>query len=402
MTQHIADRIRCEADRTELALLSEHPDVVAARGRAEQTTRTRRSLLAQALRLTPEIMPKVCAMVAECRQKLGIETEVETFVYSSPQFNAACTDQEGERVFILLSSSLLEAFSEVELKFVIGHELGHHLYRHHEIPIGPLFADGGTSDRSLVVRLFRWQRFAEISADRAGLFCIGDFNGAASSFFKLSSGLTESPDRERIAAYVEQANELYREDSTLNTMEGNALSDWMSTHPFSPVRLRAAMAFAESEVFVPSGPTLTAVEESVHEFLELMEVNYLTDQSDAGAAMRHFFHVAALILVHADEVVTPAEVEAIRSVISEVSIGHQLDLEALHRSLSKRIEEIRSRVPGPRAAQLMRDLTLVAEADGQIDPTQDELLATWGSELGVPQHLLAEMRDGHKGIDWVR
>ena len=72
------------------------------------------------------------------------------------------------------------------------------------------------------------------------VFCCGGVTPAASALFKLSSGLTMAPTPERIAAYVEQADELFREAS-LQTDEARFQNgDWMSTHPFCPIRLRAA------------------------------------------------------------------------------------------------------------------------------------------------------------------
>ena len=72
----------------------------------------------------------------QCTERLGIDSPLELYAYASPQFNAACFKPEEGRVFIMFSSSLLEAFSDTELLFVMGHELGHHVYQHHDLPIG--------------------------------------------------------------------------------------------------------------------------------------------------------------------------------------------------------------------------------------------------------------------------
>ena len=67
-----------------------------------------------------------------------MDIPTELYVYSSPQFNAACFKPEDGKLFVMSSSSLLEAFEGNELKFVIGHEFGHYVYNHHDIPIGYL------------------------------------------------------------------------------------------------------------------------------------------------------------------------------------------------------------------------------------------------------------------------
>lgn len=119
---------RCESDRSLAEELSNHDSVRPLmrmfHEREQSSQGTRRSLLAQALRLTPSISPSLHTILDRCRELLSVEAEVELYVYSSPQFNAACTAPEGDRVFVLLSSSLAEAFAEDELAFVVGHEHG--------------------------------------------------------------------------------------------------------------------------------------------------------------------------------------------------------------------------------------------------------------------------------------
>ena len=112
--------------------------------------------------------PDIAMMADECIEMLGVKLPLELYVYSSPQFNAACFKPENERLYVMFSSSLLEGFTSSELKFVMGHELGHHVYDHHAIPIGYLLRGNQRPDPQLALELFAWSRYAEISADRAG------------------------------------------------------------------------------------------------------------------------------------------------------------------------------------------------------------------------------------------
>ena len=122
--------IRCDNDLAFYEKLKEHRDVVRvndqiARHEAEGPSGIRRSLLATSVRLTSAMAPAITAMAQECVEKLGIALELELYVYSSPQFNAACFKPDDGRLYVMFSSSLLEGFTPPELKFVIGHELGH-------------------------------------------------------------------------------------------------------------------------------------------------------------------------------------------------------------------------------------------------------------------------------------
>ena len=135
--------IRCSNDLALYEKLIQNRDVVRvneqiARHEAEGPTGIRRNLLATSVRLTPSMAPEIAKMADECIEKLGVKIPLELFVYSSPQFNAACFKPENDRLYVMFSSSLLEGFSSNELKFVMGHELGHHVYDHHAVPIGYL------------------------------------------------------------------------------------------------------------------------------------------------------------------------------------------------------------------------------------------------------------------------
>ena len=130
------DAIRSEVDRhlSEQLLQNRHIQRIQVAMEGQKSSQTRRSLLARALRLSPSIAPEECEIVHHYCSVLKVETEVELYVYSSNEMNAGCTQPEDGRVFILVSSILLESFDHDELRFVLGHELGHHIYDHHSIP----------------------------------------------------------------------------------------------------------------------------------------------------------------------------------------------------------------------------------------------------------------------------
>tara|TARA_B100000809_G_scaffold39805_2_gene34794 strand:- start:1369 stop:1893 length:525 start_codon:yes stop_codon:yes gene_type:complete len=170
----VPDTIRSEVDRhlSVQLLQDQHIQRIQAAMEEHQSSQTRRSLLARALRLSPSISPKECEIVDHCCSVLDVETEVELYVYSGSEMNAGCTQPEDGRVFILVSSSLLESFEHDELCFVVGHELGHHIYSHHSIPLSFLLAHHQNLPPQLVLLAHRWQRHAEVSADRAGIACV--------------------------------------------------------------------------------------------------------------------------------------------------------------------------------------------------------------------------------------
>lgn len=375
---------RCESDRALAKELAEHDDVrpiMRALAEKDRALGTRRSLLAQALRLTPIIAPSLHAILDRCREYLAVEAEVELYVYGSAQFNAACTAPEGERVFVLLSSALAEAFADDELAFVVGHELGHHVYDHHALPVQVLTDPQHELRPSLILRLLSWQRYAEISADRAGLLCAQGLEPAARALFKLSSGLSGSPTEEQVRAYLAQAQELYAEAERVEAP--GVHRDWLSTHPFSPVRLSAAQAFTDSAVMNQGGMPLDQLERAVHGFMALMEASYLEEDSAEAEAMRRVLFAGGVMVAAADGELEQAELDVLIEQLGHGRVPANINVEALREHLASRVTRCNEVVRPSRRAQLLRDLALIARADGRVDTAERTFMLELSQQLGV-------------------
>ena len=82
------------------------------------------------LLLSPQQFPKLHAMVVEGAQALGMSKPPQTFLYNSNGLiNAFARRVLGGR-YVFLTSALVEATSDEQVRFVIGHELGHHAAGH--------------------------------------------------------------------------------------------------------------------------------------------------------------------------------------------------------------------------------------------------------------------------------
>ena len=106
----------------------------------QSSQKTRRSLLARALRLSLLHLRNVTSSIMVARYSM-LKQKLSCIFTVESEMNVGCTQPEDGRVFILVSSSLLESFDHDELCFVVGHELGHHIYNHHSIPLSLLLAN---------------------------------------------------------------------------------------------------------------------------------------------------------------------------------------------------------------------------------------------------------------------
>ena len=391
----ISVEVRAQGERALEEKLRAEPEILRAIETVEREgkgTRYRRQLLASALRLSPRSAPEVHDIVETCRVRLGIDQQPELYVFPDVRFNAACVRPEGGRFFLLFSSGLMEAFTPPEIRFVAGHELGHHLFGHHAIPVQAIL--GGESGDArirgpLALQLFAWSRYAEISADRAGLLCAGELRGAASTLFKLASGLRDGHGvRMDIDELLSQVGDMSLEDEQDKSADSPHRHDWFATHPFSPLRLSAAKLFAASELMVPGGTPRAELEAQTDDLMKIMDPSYLHDSSDAAKEMRRLLFAGGVLVAAASGEIADEEIAALEKFLGPGALPSRINVKAIEEDLPRRIEAVKSDVPPLRRAQVIRDLCVIALADGHIDEAERHVLHRLAAELEVDAALV--------------
>lgn len=340
----------------------------------------RRALLTGALRLTRSMAPEVADTLAQCREVLGHDRRVEVYVRADASFQASAIRCEGSPDIIALSSRMLEAFTPEELRFVIGHELGHLVLDHFRIPM-PAVAKledmaGPLVSRRNALRLFLWARCAELSADRAGLVCAGDASAAARGFFKLASGLSSDRVRADLEAYAQQIESLASApEGRQKPRDDDDTLDCFSTHPYNPLRVRAVVAFWRTDRFRAltgdgaGDVALDVVEDMVERDLALMEPGYLEEKGPEALALRRLLYCGAVSVAAADGQLHEAEIRAVRRLVGHEEMWAGIDVEAARAELEERLEAALSQ-PLARRAQVVQHLTIVAAADGVVSPEE--------------------------------
>lgn len=392
-----ASRMRCSNDTRLYESLVARREVIAARARIEQLeakghTSVRRRLLATSVRLTSTMAKSVHRIADSCVERLELDIPLELYVYASPQFNAACFKPEDGRLIVMFSSSLLEGFAGDELRFVMGHELGHHLFHHHDLPIGLILNGQQKASPKLALDLFAWSRYAEISADRAGAHCARNLNAEALALFKLASGLTGKLIEFDLDAFLRQVDDMA--DRNTPGADKHMREDWFSTHPFSPLRVEALKLFDGSELAREGGTSVDDLEIAVQNIMGLMEPSYLEGRTEAAEAMRRLLFAAAVTVAHASGSISEAEIEAFEGLFGAGAFRDTLDLARLEAELSTRIEQVKAKTSLPQRIQVLRDLCLVARADGRTAPKQQALLETIAAALEVEPAFVAQCLSG--------
>ncbi len=381
-----AQHIRCRGDLSLFRALQGDPEVLRtseaiARLEKKGHLGVRRRLLATSVRLSPGMAPDVHAMKDHCAARLGLTIPLELYVYSSPQFNAACVKPEDGRLFIMFSSSLLQAFRGNELRFVVGHELGHHLYGHHDIPIGQILSGGSRPGHRLALQLFAWSRYAEISADRAGAYCAEDPVAVARALFRLASGLGDDIVHFDLDDFVRQVDDMQLADAAPGG--GPAREDWFSTHPFSPLRVKALTLFHESQHVAAGGNPVDELELGVQGLMGLMEPSYLDGRTEVAEAMRRLLFAGAIAVSRADGEITEAEIGVFEEFFGDGSFSDRLDLGRILGDLPERISQVRRQASSAQCMQVLRDLCLMLVDGDDADDAERGVIYSIAEGLNV-------------------
>ncbi len=225
--------------------------VKAVSGLVNERT-TRLIFLGSAVRVDERQFPTLHFLLRDAGRVLDVDELPEMFVRADPHLNAFTIGLD--KPIILLSSAMVDLLDEDELRFVVGHELGHALSGHavyrtlldrllnltgvlNSIPLG------GIGIRAIVAALYEWSRKAELSADRAGLLATQDPASAIRVHMQLASGgLVGDLD---LATFMAQGQE-YLDSGDLRDSVLKALLVEKTTHPFAVVRAAELRRWVDS------------------------------------------------------------------------------------------------------------------------------------------------------------
>lgn len=202
------------------------------------------SLIQSAQVVTAESAPELAGLMKSCGTRIQ-SGPFRAYIAQENILNAYTFGLTGVPV-VVVYAGVLRRMDEDELRFIIGHELGH-------IGLGHTWLNslvGGMSGipspyfaAVLLYVSFRWwNRACEYSADRAGLLVCGKPEKAASALVKLVGGGMSMRSGE---GWQEALSRIEREDDRLN---GN-LRELLSSHPMIIKRLEALKKYVKSEEY---------------------------------------------------------------------------------------------------------------------------------------------------------
>lgn len=396
-------RIRYRGDKEDVELLFKDYNLEGIISTSEERQKLEESnfrnqlLKDGAFLLSQPISPRIFNIITETKQKLGLEGEYEVFCLNSSSINAFAYVQPAEETnfFIIgITSAALEDLEDLEIQFILGHELGHFLYEHNRMNylINPNPASQGvTLLPSMGESIFlRWRKKCEISTDRIGLIACGDFENAARAMLKTAYGLTGKNLNLDVDSLLQQIDALKEEPEAL---EVNYRS-----HPLMPLRLKVMQMFAESPIF-------THIINGTSDFSE-KELNDLEDRTDQWvnwikryprrpldlAAMK-LVTAAGIKLIMTEAVIMDEEIKVIIQILHKYFVDepgdviHEVmqDTENLDKLIRTTVKEISEKGDDRHKTFVLSRLADIAIADGKLAKPEAGIIFDIAKNFGIQE-----------------
>ena len=308
----------------------------------------------------------------EIKETLQFTEPVDFYITGDPSVNAfaIASQEEGEPNIINVNSSLIQLMTDDELRFVIGHEMGHLINKNATLVklINFVFPHGATIPITLQYKIRLWQQLSELVADRFGYMAMPNLNVCISAFFKMSSGLDFNKMDMKVEAFLEDNKkrlEYFRNDKGIN----------FATHPINPIRVEALNQFSKSVFFNENGTSKEDLENGMNELIEIL---LKVRNTELDSNMAKFIATAGLIIANCDETISENEIDLIFSELSVLEIFPKTYLEDIAQSdvvetFKESIKKLLELNPETREAML-RYLISIALADKDINVKEVELI----------------------------
>lgn len=207
--------------------------------------------MATAIRLSPTQLPNLYNHLPPICRKLGIQ-EPEFYLQMDPMPNAYTFGDT--RIFITITSGLVEMMDDDELDAVIAHECGH-IVCHHVLyhSIAQIIFSGAASlgilgplALPIQLALLYWSRKSELSCDRCGCV-ITSPEIITRVMARLSGGprsITQEINFDEWARQADRYDEIKNENLWNKSLQLYAIAK--QDHPFAAVRVREILKWGQS------------------------------------------------------------------------------------------------------------------------------------------------------------
>ena len=311
----------------------------------------RSAMEGHSFKVEKRLMSHLYDLLYGVKEKLGFADPVDFYITGDSTVNAwtIAAAREGEPHIVNINSALINLMTDDELRFVVGHELGHLMNRNTEMLrlINFVFPRGTVPPLVLQYKIRLWEQLSELTADRYGYMAVENLEACLSAFFKMTSGLDITKIDMQVEAYLEE---------NLKHLEYFISDKGLSrdTHPVNPIRVQSLNLYATC-------PDEKALAEKMDEIIAaLMKLS----NDEVDYYLGFFVATAGLIAINIDGEVTSEEIERVLNNLSSFYIfpRHFLDQVAEQKVVEifySSIEEVLKRRPDMRDGMLAYIISLI-------------------------------------------
>jgi Zn-dependent protease with chaperone function len=233
---------------------------------AERTLRL--MSMGSSIEVSAEQYPHINEIYEEVLSTLDAPARYPLFLSQNPLVNAGAVGMKDP--FIVLNSGIVLLMSDDQLRYVLGHEVGHILSEHvlyktmlklmvRLSRVAFTNVISGLAYTAITAALMEWDRKSELSSDRAGLLAVQDPDVVRSALLRSAGGVGEGAS---IDAFQDQARRYEEDGDTLDNI-AKAMALLGRSHPFPVERLKEIDRWIESGDYdrILSGEYLTRAEE---------------------------------------------------------------------------------------------------------------------------------------------
>lgn len=386
--------LRYESEKTLVKILEEdfaiknYYDIFENKDELKQIVN---QLLSDSVKLNQIIAPRLYNICEKAKAVLGFNEEIDFFIISSIEVNAfSINGFTYVPHMICLTSALVQLLSDDELLFVIGHEIGHLIYKHSQLyVVNSLLSNREESEvPAHITNIFtRWNQYAEISADRIGFMVQSDLETIGKVFFKFASGLSEQHLNFNIKEYMKQ----------LDTIKELKIGDFYSSHPGHLIRLKSLELFSKSELypFIKKTRKISAktLAKNLDEIISLIEFHPKDDEEKNAV---EFISAVGSYIAYCDGDMNSQEWELLYEYLSRFTSKPEqyLDFKNM-REIEKRTKIIcahySKQIDDEEKYILFQLMMKLVICDGRLEETEKQKLFEIGLSLKISEKRIKEI-----------
>lgn len=342
------------------------------------------------LKVEQSLLPDFYNLCQQVKKKLEYIGDIDFYISGNTEANACAfaSADDNKPSIIEINSGLFNLMNNEEMKFVIGHEIGHLLNR--DSVINRLFdfiypeydEDRDNSNCECPVFISKryklYQQLAELGADRYGYMANENLDACVTAIFKLASGLFLEKMNVSIDSLMEENKkrlEFFTQDCGIS--EG--------THPVHPIRVRAIELFARAN-------TQKALNQGMSELVNILQTFMY---SEMDYLLSRFIASAGLLVAQSDDKADKIEEEYILSQLAAFCLCPQRTLKDIKKEgkildgFIQTTNKILELDPGMRSS-LLSYLIDVAYADRRFANSEILFIYKFGHNIGFSESDVAK------------